>query len=40
MLADGTITVRIGSAVDLDGAGQMLETLRSGGLRGKAVIRL
>jgi NADPH:quinone reductase-like Zn-dependent oxidoreductase len=40
MLADGTITVRIRSAVDLDGAGQMLETLRSGGLRGKAVIRL
>jgi NADPH:quinone reductase-like Zn-dependent oxidoreductase len=40
MLADGTITVRIRSAVELDGAGQMLETLRSGGLRGKAVIRL
>jgi NADPH:quinone reductase len=40
MLADGTITVRIGSAVELDGAEQMLETLRNGGLRGKAVIRL
>ena len=40
MLADGTITVRIRSAVDLDGAGQMLEKLRNGGLRGKAVIRL
>ena len=40
MLADGTITVRIGSAVELDGAGRMLETLRNGGLRGKAVIRL
>ena len=40
LLSDGTITVRIRSAVELDGAGQMLETLRSGGLRGKAVIRL
>ena len=40
MLADGTITTRIRSTVDLDGAGQILETLRQGGLRGKAVIRL
>jgi NADPH:quinone reductase-like Zn-dependent oxidoreductase len=40
MLADGTITARIRSAVELDQAGQMLEKLRSGGLRGKAVIRL
>jgi NADPH2:quinone reductase len=40
MLADGTITARIGSAVDLDAAGQVLEQLRHGGLRGKAVIRL
>jgi NADPH2:quinone reductase len=40
MLADGTITARIRSTVELDGAGQMLEKLRNGGLRGKAVIRL
>jgi NADPH:quinone reductase-like Zn-dependent oxidoreductase len=40
MLADGTITARIRSTVELDGAGPMLEKLRNGGLRGKAVIRL
>ena len=40
MLADGTITARIGSTVELDGVGQLLEKLRNGGLRGKAVIRL
>jgi NADPH:quinone reductase len=40
MLADGTITARIGSIVDLDAAGQVLEKLRHGGLQGKAVIRL
>jgi NADPH:quinone reductase len=40
MLAEGTITARIGSTVDLDAAGQVLEELRHGGLRGKAVIRL
>ena len=40
MLADGTITARIQSTVELDGAGQILEKLRKGGLRGKAVIRL
>jgi NADPH:quinone reductase-like Zn-dependent oxidoreductase len=40
MLADGTITARIRSTVKLNGAGQMLEKLRNGGLRGKAVIRL
>lgn len=39
MLADGTITARIYSAVDLDGVGQMLDSLRTGGLRGRAVIR-
>jgi hypothetical protein len=38
--ADGTITARIRSTVELDGAGQVLGKLRSGGLRGKAVIRL
>jgi len=40
MLASGTITARIRSTVELDGAEQMLEKLRGGGLRGKAVIRL
>jgi len=40
MLADGTITARIRSTVELDGVAQLLETLRHGGLRGKAVIRL
>jgi NADPH:quinone reductase len=40
MLASGTITARVRSTVELDSAGQILERLRSGGLRGKAVIRL
>jgi NADPH2:quinone reductase len=40
MLADGTITARIRSTVELNDAGQMLERLRNGGLSGKAVIRL
>ncbi len=40
MLADGTITARIRSTVNLDAAGQVLDELRHGGLRGKAVIRL
>jgi NADPH:quinone reductase len=40
MLAEGTITARVRSTVELDGAGQVLAQLRSGGLRGKAVIRL
>jgi len=40
MLADGTITARIGSTVELDGVAQLLEKLRNGGLRGKAVVRL
>jgi NADPH:quinone reductase-like Zn-dependent oxidoreductase len=39
-LADGTITARITSTIELDGAGQLLDTLRQAGLRGKAVIRL
>ena len=40
MLADGTITARIGTTVGLDAAGQVLEELRHGGLHGKALIRL
>jgi uncharacterized protein YidB (DUF937 family) len=40
MLADGTIAARIQSTVRLGGAGQILEKLRKGGLRGKADIRL
>jgi NADPH:quinone reductase-like Zn-dependent oxidoreductase len=39
-LADGTITTRIRATVDLDAAGQVLDELRRGGLRGKALIRL
>jgi NADPH2:quinone reductase len=40
MLAAGTITARISCGVGLDGAGELLGTLRKGGLRGKAIIRL
>jgi NADPH2:quinone reductase len=40
MLADGTITARIRATVDLNGAAQIIEKLRTGGLRGKAVIRI
>ena len=40
MLAEGTITARIGSIVDLAGAAQVLDDLRGGRLHGKAVIRL
>jgi len=40
MLADGTITARIRATVELDGVAQILEKLRGGGLRGKAVVRL
>lgn len=40
MLAEGKITVRISETVDLDGAGEILQKLRSGGLKGKAVIRV
>jgi NADPH:quinone reductase len=40
MLADGTITARIRSTVELEAAGQMLDKLRHGALRGKGVIRL
>lgn len=40
MLARGTIIARIRSTVDLEGTAQILDKLRGGGLRGKAVIRL
>jgi NADPH:quinone reductase-like Zn-dependent oxidoreductase len=40
MLVEGTITTRIRATVGLDGAAQLLERLRSGGLRGKGVIRI
>ncbi len=40
LLADGTITVRVSDTVGLDGAAGILEKLKSGGLRGKAVIRI
>jgi D-arabinose 1-dehydrogenase-like Zn-dependent alcohol dehydrogenase len=38
MLADGAISARIRSTVELNGVAEMLEKLRHGGLRGKAVI--
>ncbi len=40
MVHDGTITARIGSVVALEAAGQLLAQLRTGGIRGKAIIRL
>lgn len=40
MLADGAISARISATVELEAAGQILEKLRKGGLRGKALIRL
>jgi NADPH:quinone reductase len=40
MLADGTISARVRTTVELEGAGQVLEKLRSGGLSGKAVIHI
>jgi len=40
MLADGKITARIRVTVELDAASQVLEKLKKGGLRGKALIRL
>ena len=40
MLADGTITARVRTTVELEGAGQVLEKLRSGGLSGKAVVHI
>ena len=40
LVADGTVTARIRSTVELNDAGRMLEKLRYGGLGGKAVIRL
>ena len=40
MLAVGTITARIRATAELAGAGQILDKLRNGGLRGKAVLRV
>ena len=40
MLADQTITARIGLVAALDDAAPVLDTLRHGGIRGKAVIRI
>jgi hypothetical protein len=40
MLAEGKITARVRSTVELDGVGQLIEKLRSGGLSGKAVIHI
>jgi NADPH2:quinone reductase len=40
MLAAGAITARVRSIVDLNGAAEVIEKLRNGGLGGKALIRL
>jgi NADPH:quinone reductase len=40
MLAEGTITARVQSTVPLESAGDILDKLRKGGLRGKALIKL
>jgi NADPH:quinone reductase len=40
LLVVGTITARTRSVVELEGASQMLDKLRTGGLYGKALIRL
>jgi NADPH:quinone reductase-like Zn-dependent oxidoreductase len=40
LLADGTITARIGATFRLEDAGQMLEKLRHGELHGKTLLRL
>lgn len=40
MLAEGTITVRIGSLFALEDAGEMLEKLRHGELHGKTIVKI
>jgi NADPH2:quinone reductase len=40
MLADGKITARISTTVELDGAAEILDKLRHGGVKGKAVIHV
>ena len=40
MLAGGVITARVSASVDLNAAGDLLERIRTGGLHGKAVIRM
>jgi NADPH2:quinone reductase len=40
MLTDGKITARISTTVELEAAAKILEKLRKGGLRGKALIRI
>jgi NADPH:quinone reductase-like Zn-dependent oxidoreductase len=40
MMADGMITARIAATVELEKAGEIIEKLKKGGLRGKALIRL
>ncbi|HEY4742525.1 MAG TPA: NADP-dependent oxidoreductase [Candidatus Acidoferrales bacterium] len=40
MLLEGKITARVRDTVELDGTAQLLQKLRDGGLRGKALIRL
>ncbi|MGB8542931.1 MAG: zinc-binding dehydrogenase [Candidatus Acidiferrales bacterium] len=40
MMADGVITARITATVELEKAGEIIEKLKKGGLRGKALIRV
>jgi NADPH2:quinone reductase len=40
MMADGVITARITAVVELEKAAEIIEKLKKGGLRGKALIRL
>lgn len=40
MMKDGIITARITAVVELEKAGEIIEKLKKGGLRGKALIRL
>jgi NADPH:quinone reductase-like Zn-dependent oxidoreductase len=40
MMADGVIAARITVAVELEKAGEVIEKLKKGGLRGKALVRL
>ena len=40
MMAEGVITARITAVVELETAAEIIEKLKKGGLRGKALIRL
>jgi D-arabinose 1-dehydrogenase-like Zn-dependent alcohol dehydrogenase len=40
MMADGVVTARVTAVVELEKAAEIIEKLKKGGLRGKALIRL